>query len=673
MPNFDAEDIRNLGAEFDRIFREAGERGAKLTPEAQRANTDLVKALQDLPKNLSKTMSAGAADFAKRVAQSASLATQAPEGTGKERWRFIAAQTEDYFEKLQQAAREELSIAQLKALQLDITRDLASATDKNVGFSASQRAQYEKTLGIAQRMTEEAMKRAKLSEMEEILGKRINRNLFQRNALIAAAVGLLDRTIISFANLRQQTGATIGQTLGLARVAGAGAREALGRGIILSPREAAETVAALAQHTETLSQVTGMAVANAAELQQRFGLSADEAARLVGHLQVTPGYTGEMTAHMIKFADNLAQAMDLSPAKVMQEMARNASIFAQHGASAAESLTRAAAEAVRMGTSLEAVEGFADRLVGDIDGTIEGFMRLRTLGIDIGDPLSLMQLAEAGDTGELGRQLAQRLEAQGMELSIQSLGRVRARALEGVLGFSIDELARMAKGVDDLATNAELAAAQTDENRSAGDKLGEATLNLTQRTNEAVAALAAFSVSLYASAGGAILGRGSGLRMTGNLPPEVTQAAGGWFHGPRAPGIGGALRGAGIGAGVGMAAGMIPGVNRGWSAAGGTIGGLAGSILGPGGAILGSVIGTAAGVGIGEVIEYWEKKKQEDDQKRRDASHREMNENTRAIIEAMNKTNVQLVSRHGRIVAETTHADSPRQRASNTAVARIET
>lgn len=658
------QDVRNIAEELQAIFRRGAMEGASaatgagggMTLQAAEALGDLAKQLKKMPsisKDLAEAariMATGAAALRGREARHGELGYEGLERTTGR----AAANVEDYFGFIQRVAAKEVDMAEIEEMRMKIALERQLIESDILDLVEEDKKQYLAILEGAEKVTELAKERFNLSEWEERLGKQINRDLFKRNALIAAGIGLLDRMIITFANLRQETGTTIGRARGLAGVGAAGMAEALGRGVLLSPREAAEVVGNLARYTETLGQITATTVANVAELQQRFGLSADEAARLVAELKITPGYTDEMTADMIKFADNLAQSMDMAPARVMSEMAKNAQIFAQHGAAAAESLTRAAVEAVRMGTSLETVEGFADRLVGDVEGTIEGFMRLRALGIDIGDPMELMRLAEAGETGELGRRLAERLQAQGLGLNIRSLGRVRARALEGVLRIDIEELARMAKGVGDLSTEAEVAAAQTAENRSIEERAGEAMLNLTQRTNEAVAALGTFALSLYASAGGSITGaaRGAG-GFAGMAGPGAGALA-------RTAGVGvGGLAGGGIGLGVGA---VTPWGNQAAAGVGGALGGAIGTFLLPG---VGTVIGSVAGGLIAEgVVEAWSAlwdKQKQDEEERHATYQRELTENQKALIQQLQRSSTMvLTNRGGEIIAREGVGAQPR-------------
>jgi hypothetical protein len=87
--------------------------------------------------------------------------------------------------------------------------------------------------------------------------------------------------------------------------------------------------------------------------------------------------------NLLSSVDNLAEANGIVSSKVFQDLASNTELFARAGAAGAQSLSKAAIEAAKIGTSLSALDQIADNLL-DVQQTIRRSQQLsRLLGRSI--------------------------------------------------------------------------------------------------------------------------------------------------------------------------------------------------------------------------------------------------------------------------------------------------
>lgn len=263
-----------------------------------------------------------------------------------------------------------------------------------------------------------------------------------RLTLIAGAIAALGKQALeAFRTIRAEAGTSLQQTFALSKVGIRAIGQSYKDGIILNHKAAAELTGQLASHMGDLDHVTAQTVANAARLNIVIGLSAEQAAELVATFEHTMGMTPEVSKDVIETADQMARINKIAPQKMFAQMAANSDLMARGGERGAASLLRAAAFATKIAVDLAKFEQFADAAL-DVTGMIEGFTKLSTLGLDLGDPFKFAQLAESGQIEDLQQEIQARLE--GIDLT--RIGRTRQKALEQVTGFNIAELQRIQRG-----------------------------------------------------------------------------------------------------------------------------------------------------------------------------------------------------------------------------------
>ena len=135
----------------------------------------------------------------------------------------------------------------------------------------------------------------------------------------------------------------------------------------------------------------------------------------------------------------------LTASQALQFAATNANLVAIAGVKYADALARAAANAQRVGVSLDKTEQFADNLVGDFEGALERFSELRAMGVEV-DFSRLAQVAATGTPEEVFGELSKEMGGNRALLENIQKNRFLKVAIEKDLGLSIADVTRLAAG-----------------------------------------------------------------------------------------------------------------------------------------------------------------------------------------------------------------------------------
>ena len=176
-----------------------------------------------------------------------------------------------------------------------------------------------------------------------------------------------------------------------------------------------DAVKALVVETGLISDITGESAIAMGKFVANTGVGGAEAAKLAKTLRLINGQSLATNLNLLSSVDNLAEANGIVSSKVFQDLASNTELFARAGAAGAQSLSKAAIEAAKIGTSLSALDQIADNLL-DVQQTIRRSQQLsRLLGrsIDLTRAIGL-----ANDPTQIGA-LQQELQTQfaGVDIS----------------------------------------------------------------------------------------------------------------------------------------------------------------------------------------------------------------------------------------------------------------
>ena len=225
------------------------------------------------------------------------------------------------------------------------------------------------------------------------------------------------------------------------------------------------------------------------------------------------------------------RAAGLTANQALVFAAKNANLVAIAGVKYADALARAAANATRIGVSLDKTEEFANNLVGDFEGALERFSELRALGVEV-DFNRLAGIAATGTPEQIVGELSSQLGGNKALLEEVQRNRFLKVAIERDLGLSIADVTRLA-GV------AQEPAVQTQQESN------EESLTTISKLLPVIAKSLGTLITVMAASKGMDLAKT--LATTGG-------AIGTLFGGPLGTAIGGA-----VGAGVGLlASGLLP-------------------------------------------------------------------------------------------------------------------
>ena len=243
-------------------------------------------------------------------------------------------------------------------------------------------------------------------------------------------------------------------------------------GPILSFQDTIDTINAFQKEFGGL--LTADAARRIAQSAKDLGVSAEVYLKAQRSFLVVGGEVTK-TAFITQFRN-----AGLTAAQALNFAANNANLVAIAGVKYADSLARAAANAQRIGVSLEKTEQFADNLVGDFEGGLERFSELRAMGVEV-DFNRLAQVAAAGTPEEVFGELSRELGGNKALLENIQKNRFLKVAIEKDLGLSIADVTRMAGGEAAKSTE------QTEQ-----EKTRDALTKLTERLGTVASIIGGF-------------------------------------------------------------------------------------------------------------------------------------------------------------------------------------
>jgi hypothetical protein len=296
-----------------------------------------------------------------------------------------------------------------------------------------------------------------------------------------------------------------------------------------------------------------------------------------------------MTSSMGNLADakiaegkfiSIFKQQGLTNKDAMIAIAQYSELYARNGTRFAESFTRAAADAKKIGVDLGKVDQIGDSIIGDFEGFLEKTSELGAMGFNL-DTNVLAQLAESGDTGALMNELRSQLSATGKDIT--NLRRSEQLALSNTFGISMEMLQRLSGAT--AGSGEEL----TDQQKT--NSFLERLVNITEVVSGIMARVLSTIAFIHTRLLGAIAANTAKTAMTA-AGTGIGAAAGMSRMGTALALGGGAVAGIGGGMGIGTALGASTGESA--------IGTGIGTILGGGiGFALGGPLGASIGMAIG--------------------------------------------------------------------------
>ena len=196
-----------------------------------------------------------------------------------------------------------------------------------------------------------------------------------------------------------------------------------------------------------LDKAMDMAV-TVGDIAKSTGMTTDEASNLVGMLTATQGLSAEEAENLSKSTYELAAANNVAPTQVLKDVADSAETFAMFAGEAPEGLMRAAVQARKLGTNLDAVAKSMESSL-DFQNSISAEM---TASAMIGRQLNLTKLRSLALDGSAEDYAAELARLAGTQEEFNAMNYYQKKALARALGVEVTELAKIVAKEKEAAT-----------------------------------------------------------------------------------------------------------------------------------------------------------------------------------------------------------------------------
>lgn len=213
-------------------------------------------------------------------------------------------------------------------------------------------------------------------------------------------------------------------------------------------KEAMEAQKGLVEALGSTSDVTAEVVGNAAQLGKTYGISEEAAGKLTGQLMNMPGATAETANNTLEFAGNLAKAAKVAPGAVMSSIANSAEEVALYSKDGGKNIATTAVAAKKLGVEFSTLAKATESLL-DFENSINKQMEASVL---LGREINLDRARELALSGDLVGATQEMLQNIGGEAEFNRMNVLQRKALADSMGVSVQELSKMVKNQDKLAS-----------------------------------------------------------------------------------------------------------------------------------------------------------------------------------------------------------------------------
>ena len=183
-------------------------------------------------------------------------------------------------------------------------------------------------------------------------------------------------------------------------------------------------------------------------IQKSLGLSNDVSANLVGYFSEMTGKSGQQTQELLKQTAALADANNVAPKAVMEDIANSTEAFAKFANGSAEGLLRAAIQARKLGISLDKVAGSAEGML-DFQTSLNAEVEASVM---LGRNINLQKARELALTGDLEGFQKELMNAIGDETEYNKLNILQKNSLARALNLSVADMDKMVRKEKEAVT-----------------------------------------------------------------------------------------------------------------------------------------------------------------------------------------------------------------------------
>ena len=335
----------------------------------------------------------------------------------------------------------------------DFSKALKEIADEDFGDLNDAAKDFGRTLQAGGKDLEKNVKRSakfgsafddikeKVSDMSEILSS--------PQAMGAAVIAFIVKEMVDFAQkaleVRQSLGISVIESARLAgnmKLAAASAKAVGG-----NTEQAVAAVTSLGNEFGSIDVISAGVSAKLGLITGQFGLSGDNAGKLLKTMQGINGASIETNLNTLETVGNLARAARVAPAAVLNDMAENSETFAKFAMQGGDNLAKAAITARKLGLNLSTVDKIAESIM-DIEGSIEREMEASML---IGKQMSLDRARQLVMEGDMAGVLEEVKRQAGGAAEFAKLDFIQRKSLAAAVGLEVSELAKLAAGEEQVA------------------------------------------------------------------------------------------------------------------------------------------------------------------------------------------------------------------------------
>ena len=271
---------------------------------------------------------------------------------------------------------------------------------------------------------------------EAVLGFNIKQTLS-----FAGLLALAGAFVLKIKEVRQELGTTVAQSTRLAGNMSLAAASATAFGGSADQAQAAVT--SLVDEFGSLDVVSARVSAQLGSITGQFGLSGDNAGKLLKQMQAISGASIETNLNLISSVGELARAEGVAPAKVLNDIASSTEAFAGFAKDGGDNIARAAVQAAKLGLNLDKVVSIAENLL-DFESSIEAELQASLL---LGRQINLDKARQLALTNDLEGLQKELVRLVGGQAQFESLNFIQRQALGRALGgVSLSDLGRLSAG-----------------------------------------------------------------------------------------------------------------------------------------------------------------------------------------------------------------------------------
>ena len=299
------------------------------------------------------------------------------------------------------------------------------------------------TPDLSKKLKVEADAQAKIDAFKDKISE-ASALLSSPKAMGVAALGLAAKIATDFASsmldIRQSLGTSAIDSAKLAgNITAAGAAAKVVGG---NSQEAEAAVKGLVREFGSLSVVTLGVSTQLGLITGQFGISGDNAAKLLKSMDAISTASIETNLNLISSVGELARAEGVAPAQVLNDIASDTELFAKFGKDGGKNIGLAAIQAAKLGVNMATVAGIAESLL-DFESSITNEMEAEVL---LGKNLNLNKARELSLAGDLEGLQKEILKNVGSEAEFNAMNVVQRQALAKALGMNVADLGKMVAG-----------------------------------------------------------------------------------------------------------------------------------------------------------------------------------------------------------------------------------